>query len=362
MTTQARVRPRAHSASSTQVLRVIRTGSSGATVTIVQQDDGQLVAIKTAQTPRVSAQRQAAARDAVAPYFAGRLPEVLFAASDRGTDVLVTRCPSTTTFADAVTEDSGRAETHLGVWEDFVTHLRRVWTASSRPGFNPRLATRNHELRWQRARDGLDMAGQSLGFPNGAWRHLVVNDSDHGSLQSVLGRLADMPAPSMHVTCQGDPQPRNVLLDDAGRWHLVDWEWAGDHHDWRMLVSHLIGWWYVEKLLNQARGSSIPTGPALLLDYQQPDTADIAAWIPTVVETFHAMTDNEHHDDLRALSAHLSMLLIREIPRAVAQGRTHLFAPLLGEAVRLVDAMEGRSPHPLLTPFTSGQRARGAAL
>jgi len=26
-------------------------------------------------------------------------------------------------------------------------------------------------------------------------------------------------------------------------WYCVDWEWAGPHQDWRMMLTHFYGWW-----------------------------------------------------------------------------------------------------------------------
>lgn len=320
-----------------QTVRTIRTGSSGAVVTILRCDD-ELIAVKTARAPRVSAARQQAARETIAPHFGEhRLPRVLFAGVLDGEDVLVTECPTPRTLADLAGPAGRPLSGALDVWTDLLDALQIVWTRSARPGFVPQLATRNHGLRWERAVLALRWVFAQLDLAQAPWRHLVVNDVDHGPLDTILARLADVPPPEVRVACHGDPQPRNVLVTDDGCWHLVDWEWAGLHQDWRMMCSHLAGWWNVESVLTSARGTITSTRSAVLLTYQPPLIAHLDPWVGPVFDLFRSFTNPEQHEqDLVALANHIAMLLVREIPRAMQEGRRCLVAPLLGEAIRFI--------------------------
>jgi hypothetical protein len=351
MDTGTTVRAQSLRSRTTTTLRIIRTGSSGATVRIIQQADGRLLAVKTARNPRITAQQQAAARNIIAPYFGDRLPGVLFAGRHQDLELLITDCPSESTLADAVAAGSPAA---LPAWADFVSALHGVWTRSAQPGFDPARATRRHQLRWERGVDGLQFAIEHMGLSTAGREHLIVNGTDHGALDSVLDRLAHIPPPAMHVACQGDPQPRNVLLDPESRWHLVDWEWAGLHQDWRMMTSHLAGWWYVEQLLHSAHGTTRPTTPGVIrLSYESPPRHAPALPLTPAARIFHQMTSPERADqDLIALMRHTAMLLLREIPQALSRGHRHLFAPLLGEAIRLTTT----EPHPLFESFTQPGR------
>lgn len=338
------------------VVRTVRTGTSGSTVRILGLPDGQLIAVKTATNPRVPAHAQAAARKSIEPFFGNRLPRVLFAGSIHGTDTLVTSCPSATTLADAVGHQ-GTLGPAPAVWKDVVTALSKVWQRSAEPGFDTSSATRKHQLRWQRGTAGLRYALHQAGLPIPLSRHVVVNEVDHGPLGEILNQLARIPAPTVHVACQGDPQPRNILLDAEHRWHLVDWEWAGSHQDWRMMTSHLVGWWHVEDLLAHAHGAATLGSSALTLQYEVPGTTLPTAWTGPAVDAFSHMTSAIHHEqDLTALARHTAMLLLREIPNSAATGREHLLAPLLGEAIRLIRDMA----HPLLSPFAPPQPSPGS--
>ncbi|MEU9481223.1 hypothetical protein [Streptomyces sp. NPDC048191] len=349
------VRERPIGSRTAHTVRIVRTGSSGALVRIVRRPDGTLVAVKTARNPRVPATQQAQARDAIVPYFGARLPEVLFAGHHHGNDTLITRCPSVTTLADLALRP-GPTTQAAAVWAEVTEALCRVWLESARPGFEPALATRKHTLRLERAHHGLHRAVHRLRLPIDGGHHIIVNGTDNGSLDRMLHRLAALRTPTIHVACHGDPQPRNILLDHANRWHLVDWEWSGHHQDWRMMTSHLVGWWYVESLLAGTHGRLTPTGSALDLSYSTPAPAVLSRWTAPAVRAFRRMSrPGELEQDLGALAVHTAMLLLREIPQVIVGGRHHLFAPLLGEAARILDCSYSDRPHPLLEPFAYPQ-------
>ncbi|WP_107103055.1 phosphotransferase family protein [Wenjunlia vitaminophila] len=354
------VRERSLSSRTAHTVRIVRTGSSGALVRIVQRPDGTLVAVKTARNPRVPAIQQARARDTIAPYFGARLPEVLFAGHHHGSDTLITRCPSVTTLADAALRP-GPTTQAAAIWTEVTEALCQVWLQSARPGFEPALATRKHTLRLERGRHGLHHAAHHLRIPIDGQHHIIVNGTDHGSLDRMLHRLAALRTPAIRVACHGDPQPRNILLDHAGQWHLVDWEWSGHHQDWRMMTSHLVGWWYVESLLAGTHGRITPTRSALALSYSSTPPAVLSRWTAPAVRAFRRMSrPAELEEDFGALAVHTAMLLFREIPKVIVEGRHHLFAPLLGEAARILDSAYSDRPHPLLEAFTHPQQTEGS--
>ncbi|WP_106962732.1 phosphotransferase [Streptomyces roseochromogenus] len=356
------VRERPLSSRTAHTVRIVRTGSSGALVRIVQRPDGSLVAVKTARNPRVSAAQQARARDTIAPYFGARLPEVLFAGHHHGSDTLITRCPSVTTLADAALGPRPTSQA-AAAWTEVTEALCRVWLQSARPGFEPALATRKHSLRLERARHGLHHAGHRLRLPIDGGHHIIVNGTDHGPLDRILHRLAALRPPTIRVACHGDPQPRNILLDHANQWHLVDWEWSGHHQDWRMMTSHLVGWWYVESLLAGTHGRLTPARSALDLSYTTPCPASVSRWTAPAVSAFRRMSrPGELEQDLGALAAHTAMLLLREIPQVIVDGRHQLFAPLLGEAARILGSSHSDRPHPLLEPFTDPRQTDGSSV
>lgn len=343
---------------STQVGGRARSGSSGAEVHIFDCADGSCAAVKVAASPRVSALRQEAARAQIAPFFGERLPRVLYAGRHQDNDVLITECPAPQTFADAAC-DHGPTPDLLATWTQIVDQLVTVWQQSTQPGYEPDNATRNHQRRLHRAIDGLTHAFDTLGTELSVRHRFIVNGADLGTCAQLQRRLAALPPPTFRVACLGDPQPTNVLLTPQLHWYLIDWEWAGHHHDWRMMASHLLGWWFVEDILAHTRGTVTTRDDHVTLDYPPPDLTAVRPWLARPTRAFHAMTTRRGHDrDHVALCLHMAMLLLREIPRTTARD-SHQLAPLLGEALRLVEAAHHGPPHPLqpaFAPFSKDSR------
>jgi hypothetical protein len=272
-------------------------------------------------------------------------------ASEAELDVIVTAAPATWTLDEAVDRHGPTA--HLrAAWSDVVASLTDMWRATARPGFDPRQATRNHDLRCRRGVGGLDFAlTDAFGAP-ASWSSLVVNGIHVGSWADVLNQLLALGDPTVHITCHGDPHPGNVLVGADGTWHLVDWEWSGIYHDWRMMVSHLVGSWYIRDLIDTASGTITATPTGLALDYAPCDTPRLRQFGAPAAEAFRQMTTPALADqDLSDVARHVALLLLREIPRAAQVNRHHLIAPLLGDCIRL--ATRNHVGHPALRPIAA---------
>jgi hypothetical protein len=338
------------------LLRAIRSGSSGATVYLLQQPDGRTVATKICRTPRVDARAQAQRRHVIAGHLGTHLPRIV--AADR--DVLVTECPAVHTLAELI-NDCGPAPALRAIWIDVVTVLTGLWRSTAVRGFVPRRATRNHELRCQRGIQGLNRLLAQLHPSLPALDALTVNGT-RGSWATVTQRLVSLGQPAFRVTCHGDPHAGNVLVDPPDRWYLIDWEWTGNHHDWRMMASHLVGSWYVQDLLATGTGTAARHGTGLVLDYTVAATPLLDALGGVAGPAFRVLTTPDRwYQDLEDIARHTALLLLREIPRAVRAGRFDQVAPLLGECVKLVMNDPRREPHPVLQRLVSTRAVAGVA-
>lgn len=326
------------------MLRKISSGTSGADVYLLRQPDETILAAKVTRDARVPASVQQLRRDLLAHHLPEHTPRVLATASQGNLDVLVTAAPSTQTLDDAVDRHGFTAQ--LGaVWSDVVDTLVDLWQRTAASGFDPHLATRNHELRCHRGLQGLEYALAGNIAPQSL---IVVNGADCGTWADLFASLTDLGTPAVHVTCHGDPHAGNVLVGAAGRWHLVDWEWSGNHHDWRMMISHLVGGWYIRDLIDGATGTLTTTPSGLTVDYAACDLPRLRHLGQPAATAFARMAGTDQ--DLTDVARHLALLLLREIPRAVQHRRSWLIAPLLGECARLLTADVRSHPAVRLIP------------
>lgn len=297
------------------LLRKIRSGTSGAEVFLLQQPGGTTIATKVTRNPRVRSSAQAQRRDVMAHHLPAHTPAVLLTASEADLDVIVTAAPATWTLDEAVDQHGPTAQLRA-VWSDVVASLTDMWRATARPGFDPHLATRNHDLRCRRGIRGLDYALIDAFGPPASWSSLVVNDIHVGSWTDVLDQLHALGEPTVHITCHGDPHPGNVLVGADGTWHLVDWEWSGIYHDWRMMVSHLVGSWYIRDVIDTASGTTTATQTGLAVDYVLCDTPRLRRFGAPAAEAFRQMTTpSRAAQDLSDVARHVALLLLREIPQ-----------------------------------------------
>ncbi len=337
------------------LLRTIRSGTSGAQVFLLRQPGGTTVATKVTRNPRVSSTVQAKRHDLVAQHFASHTPAVLDTATEAGLDVIVTAAPAVWTLDEAI-DCLGPTPGLHAVWRDVVAALVTVWRSTAQPGFDPANATRNHDLRCRRGHQGLEAALTGELGPPPQWSNLVINGRDSMSWSRAFGRLLGVGRPDFRVTCHGDPHAGNVLVATDGTWYLVDWEWSGDHHDWRMMISHLLGRWYVRDLIDHASGTATATPDGVLLDYVIGGTPRLRQFADPAAEAFRQMTTPaQAEQDLSDVARYVALLLLREIPRAALTERRHLIAPLLGECVRLTTGDHAR--HPAMRLLASSIRA-----
>jgi hypothetical protein len=103
-----------------------------------------------------------------------------------------------------------------------------------------------------------------------------------------------------------------------------------------MMISHLVGGWYIRDLIDAAAGTLTTTPSGLTVDYAASNLPRLGHLGQPAATAFVRMAGTDQ--DMTDLARHLALLLLREIPRAVQQHRSWLIAPLLGECVRLLTA------------------------
>jgi hypothetical protein len=182
-------------------------------------------------------------REILVPYLLDHLPQVLWCHVVDGFEVMISECRGIHTLHHLIVNSDIPHSNLLIVWKDVVESLVRMWK-SSQHQFQESLCPRFFPTRLGRIRDAVISA--QVGNVNLAdcWNlPVVVNGNEYPSISESFGRIARVGVPTKGVVCHGDPQPSNIVLGEDNKWYCVDWEWSGSHHDWRMMLAHLYGWW-----------------------------------------------------------------------------------------------------------------------
>lgn len=219
-------------------------GSSGARVSLFRHArTNSLYAVKCVARSRVSLVDEIGRRNALTPYLQDHLPQVLWCQVLDGFEVMISECKGIHSLHHLITNSNVAHSRLLEVWKDFIGALLRMWQRSEHR-FNEALCPRFFPDRLGRIQQGIHTATVGNIKLSECWdMPVVVNGSEYQSISKSFEAIAQVGKPRMGVVCHGDPQPSNIVVGTGDSWYCVDWEWAGPHQDWRMMLAHLYGWW-----------------------------------------------------------------------------------------------------------------------
>ena len=227
-----------------ELVLISSPGSSGARVSIFRHSrTDSLYAVKCVKNSRVSLVEEIARKEILMPYLRDHLPEVLWCQIVDGFEVMISECKGVHTLHHLIINSDAPHSCLLVVWKDVVETLVHMWEASQHP-FQETLCPRFFPARVQRIQDGLRCMTIGNIQLSECWDiPVIINGNEYPSVSESLKKVAQVGKPAMGVICHGDPQPSNIVVGKSGGWYCVDWEWAGPHQDWRMMLTHLYGWW-----------------------------------------------------------------------------------------------------------------------
>jgi thiamine kinase-like enzyme len=160
-----------------------------------------------------------------------------------GFEVMISECVGVQTLHHLIINSSLPHDRLLVVWKDVVETLVHVWKTSQHK-FQEALCPRFFPDRIRRIREGLYSTVVGDVRLSECWNMpIIINNKEYLSVSESLDKINQVGKPTMGVVCHGDPQPSNIIVGDDDSWYCVDWEWSGPHHDWRMMLAHLFGWW-----------------------------------------------------------------------------------------------------------------------
>jgi hypothetical protein len=278
------------------------------------------------------------ARAALAPYLAEHLPEIKHHALLDDVELLFMVCPAERSLHQRLLGAEMDELTLLTAWQNALTAFRDMWHASAKRGRGREAGPRAHEDRYEKM--CAFWANRPLGqIPASEWMHrrLTINGTCVPPARELLERARCIPAPARRVTCQGDPQPTNLLVAEDGRWFVIDWEWSGPKQDWRKSMSHIVGWWMTRCSSLRKPATVSVVGTAISLEYELVLNDRFAPFLATAQSMFNALCRSEA--DRVAFELYRAMLFLREPAFAAGWHRASFEVPCLGEGLRLLAAL-----------------------
>ena len=232
---------------SPELVLISPPGSSGARVSIFKSsDERSLYAVKCARSTRISLSDEVKREGILTQYIPEHLPKILWVGKVEGLETIISECSGLQTLHNLIMGSELPHDQLLSIWGDVVASLITMWSDSKTFPFREDLCPRIFSERIKRIRNGLNQRS-ILDTPLSDILHkeVNINGRDYPSIDDSLKNVSNIKNPQFGVTCHGDPQPSNIIVGrNFPDWYCVDWEWSGPNQDWRMMASHLYGWWF----------------------------------------------------------------------------------------------------------------------
>lgn len=168
---------------------------------------------------------------------------------------------------------------------------------------------------------------------------LCINGQSLPCLREIFAGMSSLyVSPKWVVTCHGDPNGENILIDRDYGWWLLDWEWTG-LHDWRVVASFFTGWWISNASLVRRSSMTLQNGK-LVVNYELV-VDELATVIIDQAWKFaeQAAVDFSEDNWREQVTLQIATLLLGDIRFLEERKRPGHDISLLGEGVRLLASL-----------------------
>lgn len=317
--------------------RISDPGSSTSRVFLYSIGTNQLVAVKILSehsAARVTLSSELENRSKLSSYIEEKIAEVYWYGKIDGYEVIVYEAVGSNSLHGEVLWGTLSQHEITTIWEEFLHTMTTMWLASARKPAES--SPRPYENRMHRIESGVkDYVTRNYSL-EAMHAPMVINGNKRESIFELVNNLRKEPRLLKSVTCHGDPQPSNIIINRSRRaWKLIDWEWSGEGHDWRMMAAHMYGWWFTRTVRFERQPMMTYDGEQLNINYSVVDDSMnnkmLSMTLDHMKEYMHA-----NRDDLEALKQYLALLLLGEVRFAHIWGREAYIPYLIGMAYELL--------------------------
>lgn len=295
-------------------LKKLVAGSTSSEIFFVQCAD-KLYAVKTTDysSERVPLLQQASNSTVLRKRLPHRTSKICLVRSTGERSAMITDTIGMSNYADRAFDTDPKT---YEIWKEITSELTALWKTSKVKRVDSISASRNFGQRYERIHTGfLEASIQGYKINSIYDLPVAINGEIYPSLRETLLKLKSIKKPNFYVTCHGDPQPTNVIVDtNSNNWQFIDWEWTGSHHDWRMMTAHLYGWWETNRTCIVAP-SKITTRDSLLeITFSSEPDDQVRRYQQKVFEDIISFCDNKlSNADCESINDYIALLLLGEV-------------------------------------------------
>lgn len=328
-----------------KLLYVSSPGSSPSKVYMLRDELGKMYAVNICDIniSRVSLYDEVKNIEFIKPFLVEHLPKIIYVGRYKNLEIMISECLGVDSFFNSFSTNKKPIEFYLDIWNNVLLEVMRMWKNSIDYNYNSNLNPRNNNARLKRIKTGV-MNSEYNGYKLYSLKKLKikVNGVMCLSLEEIFDEISKISEVEFGVTCHGDPQPSNIIISkDYDNWYLVDWEWSGKNHDYRLMFSHLYGWW-ATRLTNVKRFPMFKVmNNEIIIEYDLIDN--------DVVFEFQNMGKNMLFDkfnigekDIDNINRFLALLYLGDIRFLNIWGRIDYLPVLIGEAVKTISYIKNK--------------------
>lgn len=321
---------------------VCGSGSSSSKVYLFKSENNKMYAVKICNVnmSRVSLHAEAKNISLLEPFLNHHLPHVIYVGRYKNLELMISECLGIDSFFSSYISNKKPLCFYLNIWESFLLEIINMWKNSMSYDYDPNLNPRNTINRIKRIKTSL-LNTKYNGYNIEFLKHLKIeiNGVNYSSLEEVFDEFDKIGNPGFGVTCHGDPQPSNIIIsndnNNNNNWYLVDWEWSGKNHDYRLMFSHLYGWWGT-RLLNLKDYATFEVRDGkLVINYEIIENDEITEFQNISLNMLKGNFDLSIND-IDDINRFLSLLYFGDVRFLNIWGRLDYLPILIGEAVKTI--------------------------
>lgn len=328
-----------------EMLMIASPGSSGNRVFIYKDSRTNMIyAVKCAiPTSRVSIFEEQKNKEFLTQYIGNHIPKTVWHGMFGDQQIMITEASGVDTLHNALLHNNISSDLLTAKWKNVLETVYDLWQKSNSNPFVVTLSPRNYTSRVDRISNGIEkFFKEKFSIPNAMDLKIKINGEFYPSFADSINKLKDYHLPQFGVTCHGDPQPSNIVIGknetDKADWYFVDWEWAGDNHDWRMMVSHFWGWWFTRLIVLKKKPTMVVSKEQIEIEYDSYLPEHFEEYLGEIRNLFFKMTEIQHEtEDIKQVNKFLTKLYLGEI-RFINNWGRNVFAPyLLGQGILTIN-------------------------